>query len=113
MMNEEQHFAGAIHYAKSLLERSELTEDEQRIELAYESITSHLPDDETLQQLRAAREGFLELYANDQAAAQAMFSDSRDPEIATIDDAERQVELASWAMLVHSLLNLDITKTRE
>jgi hypothetical protein len=110
MMNEKQHFAGAIHYARSLLGRSELTDD-QRIELAYQTITSQLPGDETLGQLRAARQGFLDLYTNDPDAAKAMFSGSADPAIATI--AEQQVELASWTMLVHSLLNLDTTKTRE
>ncbi len=29
LMNEEQHFAAAMHYAKSLLKRSELTDDER------------------------------------------------------------------------------------
>ncbi len=112
LMNEEQHFAAAMHYANSLLKRAELTDDKKLL-TAYESITSQMPDEQTLGQLRTAREEFLNLYANDPAAAEAMVTASTDPDIAAMSDSELQVELASWTMLVHSLLNLDVTKTRE
>jgi hypothetical protein len=112
LMNEKQHFAGAMHYAKVMLEESGLTDDERMV-TAYETITSQLPDEQTIGQLRTARQGFLDLYTNDPAAAKAMVDSSSDPSIAAISDAARQAELASWTMLTHSLLNLDITKTRE
>ncbi len=112
LMNEEQHFAAAIHYAKTLLERSELSDD-QRMVVAYESITSQEPSEQTIGQLQTARREFLNLYAGDSAAAQAMVTASKDPGIATISDSDQQAQLASWTMLVHSLLNLDVTKTRE
>lgn len=112
LMNEEQHFAGAMHYAKMLMDRSNLTDDE-KIVTAYETITSQLPGEKTIGQLRAARQDFQRLYTTDPAEAKAMVSASRDPGIAAISAAEQQADLASWTMLVHSLLNLDVTKTRE
>jgi len=112
LMNEEQHFAAAMHYAHALLQQSELTDDE-RMAMAYETITSQLPDQNTIGQLQTARQEFLDLYVSDRAAAQAMIAASKDPVIAAISAADKQADLASWTMLVHSLLNLDITKTRE
>jgi hypothetical protein len=112
LMNEEQHFAGALHYAKTLLDHPKLT-DEQRIAMAYESITSRAPDEQTIKRLQAAKQEFQSLYVGDPAAAAEMISNSKATEIAAISNAEQQVQLASWTMLVHSLLNLDITKTRE
>jgi hypothetical protein len=112
LMNEEQHFAAAMHYAHALLQQSELT-DYERMAMAYETITSQLPDQNTIGQLQTARQEFLDLYVSDRAAAKAMVAASKDPNIAAISAAEKQADLASWTMLVHSLLNLDITKTRE
>ncbi len=112
LMNEEQHFAAAMHYAGVLISLSELTEDE-RIVMAYETITSQLPGEETIGQLRTARQDFLDLYRNDPAATEAMVSASVDPGVAALSNTDEQAELASWTMLAHSLLNLDITKTRE
>jgi cytochrome c553 len=112
LMNEQQHFAGALHYAKTLIEQSKLT-DKQKIAVAYESITSREPDDQTIGRLQTAKREFQSLYAGDPAAAEEMIATSNAPGIATISDPRQQIELASWTMLVHSLLNLDITKTRE
>jgi len=112
LMNDEQHFAAALHYAKVLLDRSELSDD-QRIVMAYESITSQLAGEQTINQLRNARQDFLNLYIDDPTAAKAMITASKDPGIAPVSAIEPQIELASWTMLVHSLLNLDATKTRE
>lgn len=112
MMNEEQHFSAAIYYAKTLLDRRELS-DHERIVAACETITSQLPRDETVGQLKTARHEFLALYQDDPAAAKAMLGNSQHPGVAAISDSGQQVQLASWTMLVHSLLNLDLTKTRE
>ncbi|NOZ39418.1 MAG: DUF1553 domain-containing protein [Planctomycetes bacterium] len=100
LMNEEQYFAAARHYARTLLQQTDLN-DEERIRQAYESITSQRPDDATLSELQNAREAFRQIYTADPASTQAMLGGSED------------AELAAWTMLVHSLLNLDSTKTRE
>ena len=112
LMNEGQHFAAATHYANSIVQHSELTDDE-RIERAYETITAQLPSESTVAQLRVARRDFYGLYINDPSAAETMIACSNDPTIRSISPGEKQAELASWTMLVHSLLNLDVTKTRE
>jgi hypothetical protein len=112
LMNEGQQFAGAMRYANSLLQQSEVA-DEKRIAAAHEAITAQLPSEPMLAQLRTARQEFLDLYSSDPEAAKAMIAASKDPAIGAISEADKQAELASWTMLVHSLLNLDTTKTRE
>ena len=61
LMNEEQHFAGAMHFARRLVEQSDLT-DTEKVALAYETITGRLPAQKTIDRLRSARHDFLELY---------------------------------------------------
>ena len=100
LMNEEQYFAAAMHFAKALAQQSDLT-DEEKIRHAYEAVTSQVPSDETLSQLRHALEEFQKMYTDDPEMAKAMLTGSED------------AELAAWTMLVHSLFNLDTTKTRE
>ena len=100
LMNEEQYFAAAMHFAQALLKQSDCT-DADRIAQAYETITSQVPSDVTLAQLQAAKQDFQRLYTDDPASTKAMLAGSENP------------ELAAWTMLVHSLLNLDATKTRE
>ena len=112
LMNEQQQFAGALHLAKTLLDRSDAS-DKERIVFAHELITSRVPDDQTVDRLLLARSDFLKLYSADPAEATAMIGSAGAPGTETVSDPARQVELASWTMLVHSLLNLDATKTRE
>ncbi len=111
LMNEEQHFAAAKHYANVLLQDADTDDgqgvDDQRIELAYESITSQLPSDEIKQQLKTALKQFRQVYADDVELAKRLTRNDT-----SIND-ESSSELAAWTMLVHSLLNLDATRTRE
>ncbi len=96
LMNEEQYFAAARHLATRLLE----LDDGERLASAYEAVTSHLPDAETAAALREGLDGFRERYAGDAELTRDLVGDAGP-------------ELAEWTMLVHSLLNLDSTKTRE
>ena len=100
LMNEEQYFAAAKHYSKALLQQSDLT-SEDKIRRAYEAVTSQVPSDAILGQLQNAWQELRQIYSNDPDSAKAMLVGSED------------AELAAWTMLVHSLLNLDTTKTRE
>lgn len=104
LMNEEQYFDAAKHLADELL-ASEHVDDDARLGHAYEAVTSQLAPVGTMSQLRGALEEFRELYRTDVAAAEAMIPDPA--------EAESRTELAAWTMLVHSLFNLDTTKTRE
>jgi len=112
LMNEEQYFDAAMQFATSLLGTSNLNE-EQRIRQAYETITSQVPTDATLSQLKDALLEFHNVYTADPTSAQAMITHSKNAEIQAITDPEQQADVAAWTMLVHSLLNLDATRNRE
>ncbi len=108
LMNEQQYFHATLQCAKKLLTEPGLSED-QRIQLAYETVTSQLPDAREMVSLQNALQDFRQVYAEDVVAARTMTANLTDEDIS----AEKPVELAAWTMLVHSLLNLDITKTRQ
>jgi hypothetical protein len=98
LMNEGQHFAAAKHFASNLLARREVS-DEQRIEIAHETITAHV--------LLKSLDEFRDLYRSNAKMTDQLVGD------AAKLSAEKRVEQAAWTMTVHSLLNLSATKTRE
>ncbi|MFT5302227.1 MAG: mono/diheme cytochrome c family protein [Mariniblastus sp.] len=112
LMNESQYFGAAMHLAMKVVAQAELT-DNQKIVQVFESITSQNADQETMVQLNAALEAFRSTFANDVESAKAMLAGTGSAAAKSISDSSQQVEVASWTMLVHSLLNLDATKTRE
>jgi len=115
LMNEEQYFAAAGHFARSLLEQDKLS-DEQRIRQAYELVTSRPPTAPSLAQLQQALVEFRQMYRAQQASATAIASATiagGRGDVSAGLSADEQVELAAWTMLTHSLFNLDTTKTRE
>ncbi|MEZ6127843.1 MAG: PSD1 and planctomycete cytochrome C domain-containing protein [Planctomycetaceae bacterium] len=107
LMNEQQYFHAAMTLAQSLLNQSELS-DSERIARAYETITSQVANESTLSTLVDALQQFQQVYSEDKPAAAAMMAEAK-----SVTDPEKQAQLAAMTMLVHSLLNLDITKTRE
>jgi hypothetical protein len=106
MMNESQYFEAARHFAQQLL-GTQNQNDEERLRVAYESVTAHLPDPAELAALRTGLESFRSLYREDAEAAGALTSDLK-----LADDAQR-VELAAYTLIINSLFNLDVAKTRE
>ncbi len=107
LMNESQYFEAARFFAKRLLDEPMSQSDSERLRAACESITSHAPGQEEAIALQKALEGFRVIYREDIEGARSMTSD-----IKLANDALR-IELAAWTMVVHSLFNLDATKTRE
>lgn len=101
LMNEEQMFAAAGHYAEQLVAMEGLT-DREKLSKAYELYTSHLPEAATTEQLLEGLNEFRDFYREEAKAAQAMTSAG--------DEAP---ELAAWTMVVHSLTNLDAIRNRE
>ena len=79
----------------------------ERISCAYESVTSHVPDESEASTLLAGLKAFQTAYQQDFPAAKALTLD-----IETLDEQQR-IDVAAYTMLVHSLFNLDITKTKE
>lgn len=106
LMNEGQHFTAARHFAEQVLGKAGMSE-EQRLRFAYESVTSHLPDTMELTTLQKGLGTLRATYRGDVPSAKAMTSD-----VKTASDEER-IEIAAYTMLINSLFNLDVTKTRE
>ena len=106
LMNEEQYFQAARQFALQVLAHEDMAE-EDRIGWAYESVTSQLPDDAELAALQKGLDAFQAVYEQDNPSAEALTADLK-----TLNDQQR-IEVAAYTMLVNSLFNLDITKTRE
>lgn len=112
LMNESQFFAAASYYAQQLLGREELA-DRERISLALESITSQPPSPATLDRMMVALKDFRQFYATDeQAARELVASCARNLDRVSLS-SDQPSELAAWTMVIHSILNLDQTKTHE
>lgn len=106
LMNESQYFEAARNFAQQLLATPN-TSDAERLRMAFESITSHLPDAKEQADLQSGLEGFRAIYKEDVEAAKALTSD-----LTLTSDAQR-IDLAAFTMVVNSLFNLDAAKTRE
>ena len=105
-MNESQYFEAARHFAQQLLVPPGQSDDE-RLHIAFESVTSHSPDADEQMELGKGLEAFRLIYLGDVEAARAMTSS-----LTLANDAQR-VELAALTMVINSLFNLDLAKTRE
>ena len=81
--------------------------ERQRITHAFETITSQIPDEEELAAISTGLATLKTVYEKDRAALQQLTSNWE-----LLDDHQR-VELAAYTIMVNTLLNLDITKTRE
>ncbi|MBT5707202.1 MAG: DUF1553 domain-containing protein, partial [Verrucomicrobia bacterium] len=108
LMNEKQYFQAAGHTAQRILSTPNESVEE-RISTAYEMITSQLPDPDEMASLEAALNDFHALYSQDAEASRQLTAHLEAPPVST----EKQTELAAWTMLIHSLFNLDVTKTRQ
>jgi hypothetical protein len=106
MMNESQYFEAARFFAQQLLGPPDQS-DTERLRIAFESVTSHLPDADEQADLQNGLESFRSVYRDDVDAARAISSD-----LTLASDAQR-IELAAFTMVVNSLFNLDAAKTRE
>ncbi|HRX82442.1 MAG TPA: hypothetical protein P5307_25425, partial [Pirellulaceae bacterium] len=78
----------------------------ERLAAIYETITSRLLDaDDTASYLKMV-EDLEAIYRNNSALAEKLC------EGVTLREGETSAELAAWTMLVSTIFNLDITKTR-
>ena len=100
LMNEQEYLGSARQLATQILREPA----EQRIAVAYETITAQLPDTSESSLLSEAVRDLEAIYRAEPELAKSLTAEVADAEPA---------ELAAWTMLVHSLYNLDITKTRQ
>ena len=104
LMNEDQYFRAAHHLAHRLV--AEDSTDEERLKGVFETLTSHRPDAEELEKLQSGLASLRSTYANDPKMARELTAGSGASD-------EECIEIAAYTMLVNSLFNLDVTKTRE
>jgi hypothetical protein len=112
LMNEQQYFSATISFANSLLCDTSLS-NSQRIAVAYETITSHVPTDAQMTALEDALAQFQDLYAGDPESANQLIAQRTAEKSSEPSEPLEPAELAAFSMLVHSVLNLDIARNRE
>ena len=101
LMNEEQYLKASLEFAIRALGWKE----EGRLTAVYETITGRVPDAQEFEILQKALNDFEVLYRSH-------------PEL-TADFVNQEVDgtyqpqvIAAWAMIINTIYNLDITKTR-
>ena len=105
LMNESEYLKAAAHLAQRSLAEKDL-DDSERIDRLYETITSQSPDQIERQTLLKTVSELTALYENNPDLANQLCGDSESKNT-------RPPRLAAWTMLVSTLYNLDVTKTRQ
>jgi hypothetical protein len=101
LMNEQQYMKAAQHLAVHALS----LENEGRLSAVYETITGRVPDAREQEVLQKALADFENFYRERPELAK-VFADKN-------TDSQHQAHaVAAWAMIVNTIYNLDITKTR-
>ena len=106
LLNEGEYLKAARNLAQKVLGEKNL-QAPQRLEMAYETVTSKLPDENEQAILSKLVEDLQKGYAAHPALADEICSG------VTLQSADAKAQLAAWTVLVNTLYNLDITKTRE
>ncbi|MGK0220222.1 MAG: hypothetical protein ACI9HE_003732 [Planctomycetota bacterium] len=106
LMNEAEYLRAAGQLASRTLAIPELSPT-QRLTHIYETITSKLPSTSVSQKLLNYLQDVEQLYEQDTQLAEQLCADLPLP------DGCSNARLAAWTMLVSTVYNLDITKTRE
>ena len=105
LLNESEYVKAARRLAQKVIARN--IKPEQQIELAYETVTSKLPDKTELAILSELVEDLQKRYGENPALAEEICRGI------TLKNAGEKGRLAAWTMLISAVYNLDITKTRE
>lgn len=103
LMNEQEYLKAARHLAGQILREK----PGDRLAVAYEAITSQLPDESETKELESILADLEVLYRGSPDLARVLV------EGAPAIDGIASEQFAAWTMLVSTLYNLDITKTRQ
>jgi hypothetical protein len=106
LLNEGEYIKAARNLARQTLAVEKL-DTPQRLELAYETLTSKLPDESERAILLGLLEDLRKSYSANPGLAEEICRG------VALNEAEEKARLASWTVLVNAIYNLDITKTRE
>ena len=106
LLNESEYMKAARNLAMTVLVPKE-AKPSQRIAYAYETITSRLPDKEEQKTLYELLQSLYQTYLSEPALADEIC------EGLPVKEKDQKAKIAAWTILVNSLYNLDITKTRD
>ncbi|MEL0117820.1 MAG: DUF1553 domain-containing protein, partial [Opitutae bacterium] len=106
LLNEGEYLKAARNLAQLAL-NLETADDLERISFLYETVTSKLPDPSEQEVLSTLVDNLHERYQSQPALADALCNDL------TSSSNKEKTQIAAWTVLVNTLYNLDITKTRE
>ena len=106
LLNESEYMKAARNLAMTVLVPKE-AKPSQRIACAYETITSRLPDKEEQKTLYELLQSLYQTYLSEPALADEIC------EGLPVKEKDQKAKIAAWTILVNSLYNLDITKTRD
>ena len=106
LLNEAEYLRAARELASKVLGIEE-TRTSRRLALAFETVTSRLPDK---QERRILSDLLRTLEKNYRERPELAVEICSGVKLAT---ARKRAQLAAWTVLVNALYNLDITKTRE
>ena len=106
LLNESEYLKAARNLAMTVLIPKD-AKPIQRIAFAYETITSKLPDKEEQKTLYELLQSLYQTYLNEPELADQLC------EGLPVKAKDQRAKIAAWTILVNSLYNLDITKTRD
>ena len=106
LMNEKEYLKAARNLASTTLDGSAQS-PAQRLNLIYETITSRIPDTAESEALLRSVRDLEAMYGQNAALAEQLC------EGIELKNNQAAPELAAWTVLVSTIYNLDITKTRE
>lgn len=105
LLNEGEYMKAGRHLAQHLLKQEGL-DAARRIDLAYETITCRLPDAKERAVLLELLQDLKKRYGANQALADDLCRGVK------LERPGQRIALAAWTVLINTLYNLDITKTR-
>ncbi len=106
LLNESEYLKAARHLARKMIAQRGLHPDDPLAEV-YETITSHLPDPKERALLELLVKDFEKSYLENPGLAEELCAG------VTLSTAGERATLAAWTVLVNTLYNMDITKTRQ
>ncbi|MFK7850395.1 MAG: PSD1 and planctomycete cytochrome C domain-containing protein [Akkermansiaceae bacterium] len=106
LLNETEFLKAARTLAGNVLSTKGLSE-KQRFALAYETVTSKIPDTKEQAIFEKLLQDLLATYRKDSSLTDQLCEGTG------LKDAESKAQLAAWTVIANTIYNLDITKTRE
>jgi len=107
LLNESEYMKAARALARGVLNGENKTDLPRMIRECYEVVTSQKLDDVELNQFNRLLNDLLEMYKQEPTLAKEMC------EGLSLKETESEIELSAMTVLVNTIYNLDITKTKE